>query len=126
VKAALAIRNHPSGGYIVIGVNKNGTPEHPPEGFLPREVFAWDNIQQIISRHASHLFEVAVHFVVRNEVEHPIVQIPGGLKTPVACRADLKGSDGTWLLRENDIYVRTLAANGSVSSARCHGKTLIS
>jgi len=124
VKAALAIRNHPSGGYIVLGVNKNGTLELPQEGFFPREVFAWDNIQQIISRHASHLFEVAVHFVVRNDVEHPVIQIPGGPKTPVACRADFRGSDGTLLLRENDIYVRTLAANGSVSSAKVSWKDL--
>lgn len=45
-------------------------------------------------------------------------------RTPVACRADLKDTDGKKLLSVNEIYVRTLNANGIASSSKIKSNDL--
>lgn len=119
VRTTFALRNQ-NGGFLVIGVdNKTLQPLPMPTGFPSvRELFHPDLIQQTISKYASQSFELAVDFENLGGVDYPIVSVPGGIATPIACRADLKGADGQFLLRENEVYVRTLESNGSISSAR--------
>lgn len=119
VKAAFALRNQ-NGGFLVVGVDdKTLKPVPAPADFPPiRECFHPDMIQQIVSRYASQSFEATVDFETIDAREYPIISVPGGIVTPVACRGDLKTNDGQFLLRESDIYVRTLDANGRISSAR--------
>ena len=86
--------------------------------------FRVDNIQKIVSQFASKPFPVEVHFRQRDGVDYPVVQVDQGVKTPVACRADLKETDGKKLLSVNEIYVRTLNANGIASSSKIKGNDL--
>jgi len=80
-------------------------------------VFHVDKIQAIISKFASDVFEIAVHFGKRDGQVYPVILIPEGIVAPVAARCDLK--DGSqFLIREGDIYFRTLKANGTPSTAK--------
>jgi hypothetical protein len=117
VKCALAMRNY-GGGHMIIGLD-NKTGESVSDGYPidVRAMFHADVIQPIISKFASKPFEVTVEFVERDARAHPVIGIPGGAQVPVATRAGLQAQDGTWLLRENRVYVRSLDANGTPSSA---------
>lgn len=88
-----------------------------------RESFHGDVIQRLVSGYSSHQFETTVYFPSRDGHCFPVIQVPSGLTTPAACRADLRIED-LFLLRESEIYVRTLASNGTVSSARATWKDL--
>ena len=99
-KACLALRNQ-NGGFLLIGFDDNGSPLPLENGFDVRETFHADNIQKIVSQFASKPFSVEVHFRQRDGVDYPVVQVESGVKTPVACRADLKDTDGKRLLSVN-------------------------
>ena len=116
-RACIALRNQ-NGGYLVIGFDnesltqsKKGRPADVVANFHP------DRIQAIVSKYASQAFEVSVHFPEREGFSHPVIQVPAGVTTPVACRADLRHEDA-FLLRESEIYVRSLKLNGTVSTGR--------
>ena len=47
---------------------------------------------------------------------YPVIVIPEGVRTPVAAKADLV-DQGKSLIRLGDVYFRTLAANGTPSTA---------
>jgi hypothetical protein len=119
-KAALALRNQ-SGGFLLIGFDDNGFPLPLKDGLDVREAFHVDKIQEIVSRYASKPFLVEVHFRQRDGVEHPVIQVESGIKTPVVCKADLKDENGRKHLSVNEIYVRTLNANGVASSSKIQG-----
>lgn len=122
VRALLALRNQ-NGGYLIIGIGDDGSPLPLPAHIVPTVDYHADEIQAIVSKYASKPFSIAVHFRPRNGQEHPIIQVESGIKTPVACKADLKHSE-THKLTIHDIYVRTLSSNGIVSSANAHGNDL--
>jgi len=117
VRALFALRNH-GGGYLLIGFgDKSGDPlvaSAPPK---PRAVFSADKIQGIVGKYASEPFEVEVHFGERKGHEYPVIAVPAGVTTPVAVRADLAGQGGKRVLRENQVFVRSLNANNTASSA---------
>ena len=119
VKAAFALRNQ-NGGFIVIGVDDKTLKPVPPPSDLPpvRECFHPDVIQEIVSKYASQSFEATVDFEKIDAQEYPVISISAGIVFPVASRSDLKSKEGQFLLREHGIYVRTLDANGRISSAR--------
>jgi hypothetical protein len=125
IKATFALRNQ-NGGFLVVGVDdRTLKPVTPPIDFPPvRECFHPDLIQQTLSKYASQSFEATVDFETIADCEYPIVSVQGGVVVPVACRADLRSKEGQFLLRENDIYVRTLESNGSISSARISWRDL--
>ena len=117
VRAALALRNR-NGGYLVIGFDD--TTLQPDTVNRPADVrpaFHIDKIQGIISRYASELFEVAVAFGEYGGQEYPVIVIPEGIRTPVAAKADLFDGSKQRLVRHGDVYFRTLAANGTASTA---------
>jgi hypothetical protein len=123
IRTIFALRNQ-DGGYLVIGIDDAIRHHLPPRpDFAIRELFHPDAIQHLVSKYASQSFEVVVDFPEVGSHEYPVVSIPGGVITPVACRADLR-LDDQWLLREGDIFVRTLAANGTISSARMSWRDL--
>jgi hypothetical protein len=76
----------------------------------------------LVSRFASEPFEVTVHFVERDGTEFPMVEIPQGIKTPVASKSSLQDSAGTFLVRDNRVLVRSLDANNTPSSTEATWK----
>jgi|SRR5208337_2993219 len=116
-RAALAIRNR-NGGFLIIGFDDETL--QPDAGNEPGDVraaFHIDKIQGIVSRCASELFEIAVGFGERDGVEHPVIVVPDGVRVPVAAKADLMNASRKTLIRLGDVYFRTLASNGTVSTA---------
>jgi hypothetical protein len=116
VKAALALRNR-NGGYLVIGFD-DGTllpdASHAPSNV--RDAFHLDAIQGLISRYSSDLFEIGVGFGQRDGFDHPVIVVPPGVRTPVAAKRSLM-DDSKTLIRHGAVYFRTLAANGTPSTA---------
>jgi hypothetical protein len=117
VKAAIAIRNR-NGGFVLIGFDDKtlqpDTHNVPPN---VRAAFHLDKIQGLISKHASEPFEVAVAYGKRGSQEYPVIVIPEGIRVPVAAKRDLLDAQNRKLVREGDVYFRTLAANGTPSTA---------
>jgi hypothetical protein len=115
-RAALALRNR-NGGSIIIGFdNQTLQPDVANEPPNIHELFHHDNIQALISRYASELFEVAVAYGHRDGREYPVIVVPSGVKSAVAAKRDLVDAANT-LIRFGDVYFRTLSANGTPSTA---------
>lgn len=115
-KACMALRNN-NGGALVIGIQNDGTPDLPNRPAEFRMAFHQDAIQSIVGKYSSAQFEVTVQFIQREGQEYPVIRVPAGVTTPVACKADLKGANGEVLLKAGTVYVRTLNSNHAVSSA---------
>lgn len=120
VKAALALRNN-DGGYLLIGFDD--TTHLPDPNGAPESIetaFHTDKIQALVSRYASEVFEVAVAFPRRSGQLYPVIVVPPGIRTPVAAKCDLETEDGSnrKLIATNDVYIRTLNANHTVSSSK--------
>jgi hypothetical protein len=123
VRAALALRNH-GGGYLVIGFD-NKTLE-PDKNNVPSDVrvlFHTDKIQGLVSRFASEPFEVTVEFPERDGQLYPVIVVPPGVKTPVATKSELPGTDTDKLLISTDsVYIRSFRANNTPSTTRATWK----
>lgn len=118
-KACIALRNN-DGGLLVIGFHDDGHPDLRNRPADVRRLFRQDAIQDIVTKYASEAFEVALRFPRKDGQEYPVIQVHPGVRTPVACRADLPG-DGS-LLKSDTVYVRTLQANHRVSSSAARWK----
>lgn len=112
-RACIALRNN-NGGCLVVGFADDGQPAANPPGDI-RAVFDADVVQQIVSKFASHPFEVRVEFVPRDGVDYAVVCVDAGVETPVAAKSDLVPATGP-AIREHRVYVRSIRSNGSVSS----------
>ena len=118
VKAAFALRNR-NGGFLLVGFDD--AQLLPDVANRPADVhadFHMDTIQGLISKYASEAFEIGVGFGARDGVECPVVIIPEGVTVPVAAKRDLLDKGGNKLIREGDVYFRTLDSNGTPSTAR--------
>lgn len=116
VKAAVAMRNN-NGGYLIIGFdNERCLPnlDEAPENV--QSLFHVDEIQAIVSKHASQLFEVTLHFVERDGQEFPVIEIGSGVESPVAIKKDIMDGDNH-LVKRDRVYVRTLASNNRPSTS---------
>lgn len=114
-KGCMALRNN-NGGRLAIGFNDDGQPaldNHPAD---VRAAFHIDTVQAIVCRYAAELFSIDVQFVEVSGRVHPVISVPAGVRTPVAAKADLSGSDGRPLIRDHTVYVRSLRSNNTVSS----------
>ncbi|MBX3707731.1 MAG: hypothetical protein KF911_13960 [Pseudomonadales bacterium] len=117
VRALLALRNH-GGGYLLIGFNNSDfSPSlvDAPEDVA--EVYHIDKLQALVGKYASEPFEIEIEFPTRDGRAFPVVAVPSGVRTPVASKADLI-VDGRKLIASGDVYVRTLQANNTPSSAK--------
>ena len=118
VKSTQALRNC-NGGFLVMGFDdKSLQPDGPNRPAHARAAFHIDPIQEIVTKYASERFEVKVAFGNRDGNEYPVIMIPDGVTAPVANKRDLQDGGGGFLLREGDVYCRTLAANGRPSSSK--------
>ncbi len=123
VRTAMAMRNH-GGGYIVFGFTDDTSEvdfsNAPPNNETIRIKFHIDKIQGMITKYSSEPFEVKLHYRLKSELKYPlfpIIEIPYGIKTPVAAKADLIKGGNKYLIKANRIYVRTLSANNTPSTA---------
>jgi hypothetical protein len=69
-------------------------------------------------------FEVVVAVQEHSGQRHPVVVVADGVKVPVAVKRSLAGPGGKPLLTVDDIYFRTLVANGTASSAKVQHRDL--
>ncbi|QDU49995.1 AlbA family DNA-binding domain-containing protein [Gimesia panareensis] len=120
VKACIALRNN-NGGILIVGFCDDGSPDldHLPKD--PRKDYHADIIQGMVSKYSSELFEVVVGFINFQGMDYPIITVPSGVRTPVACKSDLK-ENGNNLLKKDAVYVRTLHSNNTVSSSEARYK----
>jgi hypothetical protein len=118
VKAAIALRNF-DGGYLGIGISNEGIPltSEAPENL--DEQFHQDTIQALITKHSSEPFEITVQFGNFQGIRFPFIVIPSGVRTPVAakCRLQDLNSPPQDLVKQDTVYVRTLRANNTPSTA---------
>lgn len=113
-RAIIALRNN-NGGYLVVGMSNNGTPD----GNIPNDIeklYHQDVVQAIAAKYSSDLFEVQVYHVALSGAPFVVVAVPEGVRSPAAAKRDLLDA-GSRLIRENAVYVRTLNANNTVSTA---------
>lgn len=116
VKGILALRNF-NGGYFVVGFDdatlRPDLQNEPPNA---QALFHVDAIQAIVSRFAHETFEIEVGWAELDGRKYPVIVVPPGVKQAVAAKRDLM--DGSrFALKNGSIYFRTLATNGTVSSA---------
>lgn len=122
IRAAIAMRNH-GGGHVLIGFhNDTGEPYTDNVPSNVRRLFHQDKIQGMVSKYSSELFEVKVHFPIRDGIEFPVIEIEPGVKTPVATRRPLKNSQGELLFQENKVFIRSLEANNTPSTTEATWK----
>jgi hypothetical protein len=122
IRAAIAMRNQ-GGGYILVGFhNDTGEPYTDNIPSNVRELFHQDNIQRIVSKYSSELFEVKVHFPIRDGIEFPVIEIGSGVKTPIATKKPLKNSQGDLLFQENKVFIRSLGTNNTPSTTEATWK----
>jgi hypothetical protein len=118
IRAVLALRNF-GGGYLVLGIDdQTGRPSVEGRPSQVRVAYGVDLVQSLISRYASQLFEVQIHYALLDGEEFPVIVVPPGIRTPVACRSRLVGTDQKPLLELGDVYVRTLTSNHTPSSSK--------
>jgi hypothetical protein len=125
IKCALAMRNN-NGGFLLIGFDDktcNPIIDNAPSNIKIKEWFHVDIIQSLISKYSSEQFEIKLEFVQLQGVEFPVIEIPDGVKYPVATKSALEkpGEKGEKLIKENQVYIRSLSASGKPSSteAKC-------
>jgi predicted HTH transcriptional regulator len=93
VKATLALRNF-NGGYLVIGFDNDTLEpdrEHVPSNVM--DMFHVDKIQGLISKFSSEPLEISIKFPEREGQQYPVIEVPPGIRTPVAVKSDLCQSD---------------------------------
>jgi hypothetical protein len=116
VRGAIAMRNH-GGGYILIGFhNETGLADLENAPADVSSLFHIDKIQYLITKYSSEPFEVKIHYPSREGKEFPVIEIPPGVKTPVATKSELKIKN-KFVIKANTIYVRSLNANNTPSTS---------
>ena len=116
-KALLALRNR-NGGFLIMGIDGKSLTIDTinPKPVDARLNYHTDAIQAIVSRYASELFAIEVHFIEHGGVTYPVVCVPAGVKTVVAAKQKLVDGEET-LIKQHQIYVRTLNASGIASTS---------
>lgn len=112
VRACIALRNA-GGGFLLIGFNNDtGRPDTPAPNSLD-EQFHIDLIQGLVTKHSSEPFAVDVRWTEFGTTRHPVIEVPPGVKSPVAAKSPIDGADGKKLVREHAVYVRSLQSNNT-------------
>ncbi len=124
VKACIAMRNQ-NGGFFQVGF-KDGTwiPTLADAPTDLRSIWDPDEIQGLVSKFASDLFEVHLRFGERDGQEFPVLEVEPGVRSPVASKRELADSQDASrkLVKAHAVYVRSLSANGTASTSEAkHG-----
>ena len=124
VKACIAMRNQ-NGGFLQIGF-ENGTwiPRIADAPSDVRSTWDPDEVQGLVSKFASDLFEVHLRFGKRDGQEFPILEVEPGVRSPVASKRELVNPQDTSkkFVKMHAVYVRSLSANGTASTSEAkHG-----
>lgn len=118
IKTAIALRNF-NGGYLGIGISDKGIPlvDETPNNL--DEIFHQDSIQALITKYSSEPFEITIEFGEFQGKKFPFIVVPSGVRTPVAAKARLQdlSKPPRDLVKQDTVYVRTLAANNTPSTA---------
>lgn len=103
-KAALALANH-GGGFIVLGLRETAAGRFEPAPDRPETLagYTQDVIARIVAAYAEPAFQVAVHHVEAASGLYPIIQVPGGHRTPIQAK---KGSPDQKTLVVGRVYIR--------------------
>lgn len=121
VKACIALRNN-DGGMFLVGFNdRTGAPEQNKILANVRTSFHVDKIQALIAKHASEPFEIEIGWAALGGVEHPVLIVPSGVRSPIATKSAITDG-GTTFLQENRVYVRSLHSNNTVSTTEATWK----
>jgi len=120
VKACLAFWNS-GGGHLVIGVKHDpslGKLRANPGGALATagSLFDSDQIPQLVNDYAHTKLEIKVEFAEIDGTQFPVISVPNGVRHPNVARKPIK-EDGKTILKEDVVYVRSVEANGTVSTA---------
>lgn len=121
VRTLIALRNH-GGGALLIGFTDGGKPRDDAPPFDVEQAYHPDRVQDLVSRHASARFEVAVTLLEHEGRRYPRIEVSPGVRTPVRVATGIElPRDGKphMLLEKGEIPVRTLEANGRPSTADC-------
>ena len=120
VKACLALRNL-DGGVLLIGVSDKPRRRNAACPLEPvEETFEQEKIQRMVARYADPPFEIRVRHVPLDGIRYVAIEVPGGIQYPVMTKRGLtakKDEKQCRLIKKKTIYVRTLRANGSASTA---------
>lgn len=103
-KAIIALANH-GGGFIILGMRETGAGQFEPAPGRPDTLagYTQDIIARIAAAYAEPAFQVAVHHVDAGVGTFPVVQIPGGHRTPIQAK---KGSPDQKTLLVGRVYIR--------------------
>lgn len=121
IKTLLALRNS-NGGFMVFGFNDKTLKQDLNAPANPHELFHTDKIQGWITKYASESFEVDIYFAERDGIKHPVLIVPGGIKSIVAAKADLIDENGNKLICVDDVYIRSLSSNNTPSTTKAKWK----
>jgi predicted HTH transcriptional regulator len=114
VKACLAITNLRDGGYIVIGVKREGAHGHLiATGMQPEHLQTWDvdKVQQYVNKYAEPYVHLEIWFPQDNDKQFVVIRVKQFDTVPVLCKKDLPEEN----LRKGDLLVRPL---GTIESRR--------
>ncbi|GBF44614.1 transcriptional regulator [Leptospira ellinghausenii] len=121
VKAILAFYNH-NGGYLLIGfVNSTGKPDLENAPNNVNDKFHIDKIQNLVSKYSSESFEIKVHFPVIQDKTFVVIEIPAGVRNPVATKSQLE-FNGKTIIQINKVYIRSLNSNNTPSTTEATWK----
>lgn len=120
IKAAIAMRNN-DGGLFIIGVKNNGDidTENAPDNI--DQLFNVDEIQGLISKHASESFEIELEIYEDSGEKVVIISVPSGVKTPVATKRPLV-DNGKNIIEQDLVFVRSLNSNNTPSTTKATHK----
>jgi hypothetical protein len=118
VRGCLALRNY-GGGCLVVGFRDkaDGLRARPLPEYSIRDKFSGDKIYRLIGRYSLSPFETTVHFVLKDGIEFPVIEVAGGIRTPAVTKQSIESDDGETLLKKDAVYTRTLESNNTPSSS---------
>ncbi len=118
IRGLQALRNY-NGGQLVIGFDNSTL--RPDTTNVPHDVraaFHADIIQELTARYSSEPFDVEVLYPMLDGQEYVVIEVPSGVRSPVAAKKSLSDSAGKQLVSCDDVYFRTLSSNNTVSTAK--------
>ena len=121
IKAIIALRNN-DGGYLLIGFNdEDGSPNLADAPDDVQTQFHVDKLVGLVTKTASHSFEIFVHYPAIDGKHLVVVEVPPGIRSPVVTKSELKDGSKVYV-KLNCTYVRTLKANLTPSTAEATWK----